>query len=446
VRPSPEANIGAIPVPEALIEGEPASWLGRTFSSLNDRHFRLLYFGNILQFGSMQMQQLVRGWLVFHLTGSFAALGVIALANAVPGLFFAPLGGAVADRVPKKAVIQLCQMYNVVNAGLLAIIAGGFFGLHLAFWHLFLSGFLQGGVNSIMQPSRQSIINDLVGPAKLMNAIGINASGQTLMQLIGPGIGGLLLGLVSPSAVFWTIAGMYMLAVTFTARLPKQPIYAYERKTNPGTLHVGLGMFRDIGDGMKYVWHDPTIRTLIGVNFLIVIVAMPYTMLLPGFVRAVLCVEPDCSVSKSAFQLGWMQSFQGLGALVAALVVASSVARGRGKRMIFWGGLLGVSITAFAISENFWLTLPIMVVIGAGQAGRMATGQVLIQTYAADEYRGRVSAVWFMQFSLVQFGTFLIGTLAEFVGIQLAIGGLSFILVIAMVMVALFVPRLRQLE
>src|SRR5215211_2424422 len=160
------------------------NWFGRTFSSLDDRNFRLLYFGNILQFGSMQMQQLVRGWLVFHLTGSFAALGLMALANATPGLLFAPVGGVVADRLPKKTVIQFCQTYNVINAAVLALLAAGVFGLHLAFWHLFLSGFLQGGINSIMQPSRQSIINDLVGPERLMNAIGINASGQTLMQLV----------------------------------------------------------------------------------------------------------------------------------------------------------------------------------------------------------------------------------------------------------------------
>src|SRR5439155_24039022 len=164
-----------------------------------------------------------------------------------------------------------------------------------------------------------------------------------------------------------------------------------------GEGHAGLGMFREIGDGMKYVWRDPTIRMLIGVNFLIVIVASPYTQLLPGFVRTVLCMAPDCSSKQSAYEQGWLQSVQGFGAFAAALVIASSVSGGRGKMMIFWGFLLGASVLVFAISSNFWLTLPIMLLIGAGQSGRMATGQVLIQSYSADEYRGRVSAVWQMQ-------------------------------------------------
>src|SRR5215210_3490635 len=173
----PEAGASveaAVVAAEPLLTPPGQGWRGRTFSSLQDRNFRLLYFGNILQFGSMQMQQLVRGWLVFHLTGSFAALGLMALANAIPGLLFAPVGGVVADRLPKKTVIQFCQTYNVLNAAVLAVLAAGVFGLHLAFWHLFLSGFLQGGINSIMQPSRQSIIKDLVGTERLMNAIGIN--------------------------------------------------------------------------------------------------------------------------------------------------------------------------------------------------------------------------------------------------------------------------------
>jgi MFS family permease len=397
----------------------------------------------------MQMQQLVRGWLVFRLTGSFAALGLMSLANAVPGIVFSPIGGAFADRFPKKTVIQFCQLYNVFNAAVLGVLAAGLFGLHLLFWHLFLSAFLQGGINSILQPSRQSIINDLVGPERLTNAIGINASGQTLMQLVGPGLGGLLLGVLSPAAVFWTIATLYMLAVTFTARIPRRPIYSYTRgpDTNPHPQgRAGLGMFGEIADGMKYVWRDPTIRMLIGVNFLIVIVASPYTQLLPGFVRTVLCAAPGCSSKQSAYEQGWLQSVQGLGAFAAALVIASSVSGGRGKMMIFWGFLLGASVLVFAISSSFWLTLPIMLLIGAGQSGRMATGQVLIQSYSADEYRGRVSAVWQMQFSLVQLGTFFVGTLAEFIGIQLAIGGLAFLLTIAMVAVALLLPRMRQLE
>ena len=448
VEPAPESTPEHTPT--ATVAGRPPSyamrggWRQRTFSALADHNFRLLYFGNILQFGSMQMQLVVRGWLVFHLTGSFAALGTMALANAVPTLLLSPIGGVVADRAPKKTVIQIGQTYNVINAAALAVLAAGWFGLHLEFWHLFLSAFLQGGVNSIMQPSRQAIISDLVPRDRLMNAIGINASGQTLMQLVGPGIAGFLIAALSPSVVFATMAGMYLLAVTFTMRLPKRPLYAFAQ--SPAGIAVARGRggrrgavgFRDLADGMKYVMRDRTIRTIIAINFLIVVVAMPYTMLLPGFVSAVL--------HKGAFEQGTLQSVQGIGAVIGALFVASIVGKGRGKMFVACGALLGVGIVGFALSTNYWITLPIMVLIGVGQSGRQALGQGLIQEYSADEYRGRVVAVWFMEFGLVQFGTFIVGVLAQWLGPQIAIGALAAFLVVAMGLVAIFVPTMRNLE
>jgi len=422
-----------------------AKWLQRSFAAVEDSNFRLLFFGNVLQFGAQQMQLVVRGWLVFHITGSFAALGTMSLANAVPGLLLSPVGGVIADRAPKKTVIQAAQAYNVLNAAALAVLATGMFSLHLHFWHLFLSSFVQGGVNSIMMPSRQSLISDLVARDQLMNAIATNSFGQTFMQLVGPGIAGFMIAALSPAAVFAVMALMYFLAVTFTMRLPTKPLYAFAQTAGGKAASLArsrtrhrAGSLNDLVDGLRYAATDPVIRMLILVNFLIVVVAMPYTMLLPGFVQDVL--------HKGAFEQGTLQSIQGVGAIVGSLVVASAAARGRGKMMIVWGSLLGTGIVAFAISTNYWLTLPIMMLIGAAQAGRMAIGQVLIQSYSNEEYRGRVQAVWFMQFSLVQFGTFFVAILAEIFGPQLAIGGLAALLVAAMVMIGMFLPAMRSLE
>ena len=403
----------------------------------------------------MNMQLVVRGWLVFDLTGSFAALGTMALANAVPTLLFSPIGGVIADRAPKKTVIQIAQGYNAINAALLAMLAAGAFGWHLAFWHLFLSAFLQGAVNSIMQPSRQSFISDIVPRERLTNAIGLNASAQTMMQLIAPGVAGFLIYSVSSSVVFWCMAAMYAVAVTVTARLPRHPLYAVaQRAGGPaagaggvvgvghGSSHGGGGArtpgLQDLVDGFKYVAGDPTIRMVLAVNFLIVIVAMPYQMLLPGFVKAVL--------GRGPFEQGMMISVQGIGALAGAMFVASAASTGRGKLFIICGTILGVGILAFSISTNYWITLPIMVLIGMGQSGRMSLGQILIQSYSEERYRGRVMSVWFMEFGAVQLGTFFVGVLAEFVGPQLAIGSLAATLIVMMAVVTVYTPRMRQLD
>jgi MFS family permease len=407
---------------------------GRTFSALANRDFRYLLIGNFFQFGAMQMQMLVRGVLVYDLTGSFAALGLVALANAVPGLLFSLVGGVVADRAPKKTMIQIAQLTNLINAAVLAVLAG--MGV-LSFSHLMISAVLQGGINAVMMPSRQSIIVDLVGRERLTNAIALNTSVQNVMQLVGPGLGGALLAFLSPAAVFWLMTALYGAAIGFTVQLPKHPVYAYDPRANGGGRRRPGGI-RDIAQGLKYVAVDPTVRTLILVNFVIVVVAFPYQMMLPGFVHEVLKKGPAAQ--------GLLMSASGVGAIAGSLVVASMRDKGRGRLMIGYGMLIGGALLAFAISTNILITLPIMVILGTGMSGRMSTGQALIQSYSADEFRGRVTAVWLMQFSIVQFGTFGVGILSELVGPQMAIGGLAVTLIITMAVVYLFVPRIRNLE
>ena len=105
----------------------------------------------------------------------------------------------------------------------------GSFVLPLYSLTLFLSAFLQGMVNSVMQPSRQSFISDIVPRDRLTNAIGLNATAQTFMQLTAPGLAGFMIAAYSPAIVFWTMAAMYVIAVAFTMRLPKNPLYAFVR-------------------------------------------------------------------------------------------------------------------------------------------------------------------------------------------------------------------------
>ena len=78
------------PIAESVADGKPPGFSARTFAALSNTNFRLIFLGNLFQFASMQMMGLVQGVLVFQLTGSFAALGIVSLANAIPGLMFYP--------------------------------------------------------------------------------------------------------------------------------------------------------------------------------------------------------------------------------------------------------------------------------------------------------------------------------------------------------------------
>jgi MFS family permease len=106
----------------------------------------------------------------------------------------------------------------------------------------------------------------------------------------------------------------------------------------------------------------------------------PYFMLLAGFVEEVL------GVSKS--QLGSLISIQNVGSLGGSLFIASMPARDRRTMMLYSSLLLGVALIFFAASTNYWLTAGILIVVGLGQSGRMSLGNVLVQSYSEDSYRG----------------------------------------------------------
>lgn len=409
----------------------------RTFDALAIGNFRLLITSNLLQFAGMQMMGLVQGVLVFRLTGSFAALGLTALASAIPGLMLYPVGGVVADRFQKKTVLLSGQTAVGVTCAALALIAA--FGW-LAYWHLLVGAALQGAFQAITTPSRHTIIPDIVGRDRMMNAIGLNTSGTNLMQLVGPGIGGALIATVSAAWAFGVMAALAFLAAALSARLPSRPQFSFaEESQRAGTAAPRpRGGFGDLAQGARHMVQNQHLRTLITVNFVIVLLSTPYMMMLPGYVDEVL--------KKGAAEQGILVGISGFGAMLGSLVIASLPPRQRGPLLVGVASIMAITLIAFSLNTHYIVMMPIMLVLGVSSAMRLSLGQVLIQTYAEDEYRGRVVSVWMMQYSLVSLGTFGVGFLSEWFGPQQAIGGMAGTLLLFTLAVGLLTRGIRRLQ
>ena len=108
--------------------------------------------------------------------------------------------------------------------------------------------------------------------------------------------------------------------------------------------------------------------------------------------------------------------------------------------------MAGLSLSFFAFSTTWNLSLVLMVFVGLGHAGRMTLSNTLLQYYVEDEYRGRVMSIYMMDFGIMSFGTLAVGVLAEAIGIQWAIGGFAMLLTFLAVLGLAFVPKLRKLD
>ncbi len=403
----------------------------RTFSSFKNPTYRLYYGGMLGQMAAMNMQQVVGSLLIYRLTESAAILGAMSFANAIPMICLSLFGGAIADRVQKKNVMLIGQAaFATVSLGVALALTLGYLSAERAgsWWILVVSSVLQGSVMGLMMPSRQAIIPEIVSGEQLMNAISLNTMGMNALQLFAPALAGFLVDAFDFKAVYYTMTGMYIMAVVFFAFLP----------LTSTTITHGIRTLDHIREGLNYVRHDAIILPVLLFTLFVVLLVMPCKNLMPIFVDDVLHV--------GASGMGILMSVSGLGAIVGSIALASRPNRKRGVMLVVSSLILGLALIGFSFSSSWPLSLTLIVIVGLGQAGRVTLSNSLLQYYVKDEYVGRVMSLFLMQFGLTSFSAFAAGLLTEGIGVQWAIGGLAIVLVLMSLLVVAFVPRLRKLD
>jgi MFS family permease len=343
-------------------------------------------------------------------------------------------GGAIADRLSKKRIVQTGQVANTLVS---AVIATLMLTDLLVFEHLLACAVIQGSINSLLMPARQSMISEIVDDARLMNAVALNTAAMNTMRLIAPAIGGLILAVVGGGWAYVLMACLY-----FSGALLLFPVRLTRNAGRSPVATVGrsgwLQGFADIAEGCRYMWRDRTVFLLLSINLIIVLFSMPYQMMLPGFAKDVLGAGPE--------RLGLLMTITGAGSLMGSLTIASLPARNRGLILLVGSLVMGIFLILFSISTWYWATAAIMLGVGIGQATRMSLGNVLLQSYTDPDYRGRVMSIYMMEFSLVSLGTFIIGVLSNVMGVQVALGATSVTLVVLVIAVLIFGPRMRRLQ
>ncbi|HEY90995.1 MAG TPA: MFS transporter [Dehalococcoidia bacterium] len=403
----------------------------RTFASLKNPTYRLYWGALVCQMASMNMQLLARSLLVYRLTGSAAILGAMSLAHAVPLLVFSLYGGVIADRIQKKYVMLIGQAGSaIVSLGVALSLMLGYLSTENegSWWILVVASVFQGTIMGLMMPSRQAVLPEIVSQEQLMNALSLSNMGSNVIRLLAPAAAGFLIDAFDFQAVYFTMTGLYSLAVLFVSLLPL---------TGTVTLRKNSAL-TDIKEGLRYLRHQKTIVFILLFTLVAVVLSMPYLMLMPIFTEDILMV--------GAGGMGILLSVSGVGAIAGSLVLASLPNKRRGMMLIFSGILMGIALAGFAFSTSWPLSLGIIVIVGLAQAGRMTLSNTLIQYYVENEYRGRVMSIYMMEFGLTSFGTFAAGVMAEAWGVQWVVGGFAMTLAVVSLIVFLFVGRIRKLD
>lgn len=375
--------------------------ISRTFIALRSRNFRLFWSGQLISLVGTWMQTTGQAWLVLQLTHSAWLLGVVGALQFVPILLFSLFSGVVADRFPKRKLLIFTQVFSMLLAATLWLLVA----THtVQLWHVLVLATLLGVSNSLDMPVRQSFVAEMVGRETLPNAIALNSSIFNLARILGPGLGGLMIGWFgeAPLFLFNAISFLPVLAGLFLMRdseLFARPAKSGDQANKPGTL-------KSLREGLSYVGHMPAVLLIITTVGIISLFGINFNVILPLFADTVLKIGPE--------GFGFISAALGLGALLSALWMAWRGRQPKVTSMLISGLIFSVCEMLFALSHWYLLSLILIAVVGFAQISLTATANAALQAMTPDHLRGRIMSVYIVVFvGSNPIGNLLIGGLAH---------------------------------
>jgi MFS family permease len=347
---------------------------GRTaFVSLGSRNYRLFFAGQLISVMGTWMQTIAQSFLVLQLTHSGTALGLTVAARFLPIFLFGPWGGVIADRFDRRRTMYLTQSASAVLAAAFAVLVGA----HVVqLFMVYLLALGLGFVNVFDNPTRQSLISDLVPREQLSNAVLLNSITINAARIFGAAVGGAIaasLGLalcfalnaLSFGAVVVTLVAMTSAEIARPPRAPRAP--------------------RQVRDGLRYVGRTPQLLLPLLMVAIVGALAWEFQVSLP--------LVASATFHGGAGLYGGMTAVMGAGAVAGGLVSASRQHIGTRALGISAAGW-GLAIIAAALAPTLPLEFAALVFVGYGSITFNACAKITMQLGSRPDMRGRVMALW----------------------------------------------------
>jgi MFS family permease len=419
-----------VPDPRELISvapaGTPTPPVHDPYAALRYRAYRLFALGGIVAGIGQNMRGVAIGWELYERTGSAMALGWVGLAQALPIILLALPAGHLADRYPRKNIILVSLSVTVLcSIGLMAVsLSRAPVG-----WMYFL--LVVGAVaRAFNWPASAAILPSLVPKEVFSNAVTWRSSGFQVASVLGPALGGFLIGTTKSAAVVYGChAGLTTAYLVFVAMLTLPVVARSKEAASLQSLLAGFG----------FVWRTKVILAAITLDMFAVLLGGA-TALLPIFAKDILQVGPA--------GLGWLRAAPAVGAFVMAMILAHRPPiQNAGKTLLWAVAGFGIVIVVFGLSKSFWLSMGALILSGAFDNISVVVRHSLVQLRTPDEMRGRVSAVNTVFISSSnELGEFESGTVAAWFGpvVSVVSGGIGTLLVV--LGVSRLWPEIRKLR
>ncbi len=396
----------------------------RTFAALGVPSFRVMWLGTWASYIPFFMATVVNGVVAFQIAHLNRAVGTVVFAQGVAMAALAPLGGAGADRWPKRRVLVVTQLAAAVVFGVFALLLAAD---RLTIAALAIGSFALGVSISFLGPARQALAAELVGADLRGNAVALTQVPLTGSQVLGPAIAGFLLA--SP----WGATGAYALmsALYVAAALALLPLPPSLARTNAAETHV----LADLRDGLRYVATHLRLRLLVLFFVGVIMTGFSYISVLPGLV--------EHALDRSAEAVPPFFFTSAVGGLAVTLATARLADSKRALPLflsmpfVFAAGLLALSL-----APSYFVGVATMFVVGMGFGGFQTLNAAVIVRTTEPAYLGRVFSLTMLAFAGVSLMSLPVSILADAVGERATLATLSGVVVAIAASVALALRRI----
>jgi MFS family permease len=389
------------------------------------RDFRLFWSGQLVSLIGTWMQSVGQSWLVLELTGSPFQLGLVNTLQFTPILLLSAVGGALSDRLGKRRILLVTQAAMMAQAFVLALLVRSG---HVRYWHVAVLATIYGVGRAIDIPARQSFLSDLVGKADLPNAVALNSVVFNGARIVGPGVAGLLI------ARFDVAIAFFLNGASFVAVLAALVAIRTEGHPDPAGR---LGIRQGLMGAAQYALSTPAVGFTLSLLVVVSLLVLNFNVVVPLIARDVL--------HEGAEGFGLLMSSLGAGAIAGAAGIAF-LRRDRPPLSFLAGSaaLLAVGVALLALVGRFGIAVALLAVLGCLQIYFSTSCNTTLQLITPHALRGRVMGLYALAFAgMTPFGSLLVGTIAEHLGVRAAcaLGGIAGLIAVGALALVSLRPR-----
>lgn len=358
----------------------------------------------ILAMLSYQIVAVTVGWHIYEVTRNPFSLGLVGLAEVLPFFCVAPFAGYLVDHLPRRRLGMVACTGLVLTAVVLTCVAMDWLPFH-GVWPIYAAIALTGMVRAFLSPIYNALFARVLERHQYARGAGLGAVVFQTGMVIGPALGGVLVGMGGKGVAYAVAATFALAALGCLAAL---------RVSEPVHTGPAAPIFKSIAEGGRFVLGNRIMVGAMALDMFSVLLGGVVAML-PAFLHEILHHGPE--------GLGILRAAPALGSVCVGLWLARHpLQKHAGRVLLFAVAGFGLCVIGFGLSHHFWLSAAILLFYGAFDGVSVVVRSTILQLATPEEMRGRVSSInGIFISSSNELGAFYAGTMAKLLGLVPAV-------------------------